>query len=406
MNTGLSYLADVTVVGAGVTGVACALALAKACPDKKVLLLGDSFRADQVVTLTPASVAFLEGLGLEPRGLGRAVHQMEVFAANTPLVFEAADAGLAALAWVLDQSVLQSQLDHALVRSGVQRLVGTVNAMAPEPLQRRQRLSGPGFEVLTRLVVAADGGASPLRELSGIPSATYSYPQRAMVAQVAIRGLARRDTAYQWFGPHGVLAFLPMVEDRFCMIWSAPNVKAPDVTGSDRSKNSLHDILLNENLDEFTKAYQAVVGASFGEIALLTERRGFDLKRLRPKRLIADRLVLIGDAAHIIHPLAGQGLNLGLGDAQALANILGKLPMAADLGETLGLRRYERARAEPIALMSALTHGLQKVFEPTQVSGRNGNVPLKLMRLARDIGWRGVGQLAPMRQAMIRHASN
>ena len=205
------------------------------------------------------------------------------------------------------------------------------------------------------------------------------------------------DCAYQWFGPHGVLALLPMKDQQYCMIWSAPDQAEHDVV-----KRLLGTSLAPEASEaQFLGELREVIGRSFGTPKLLTPLRSFPLSRLRPTSLIAERVALVGDAAHVMHPLAGQGLNLGLADAEALAEMLRVLPPAADVGEAIQLRRYARSRAEPIALMLNVTHGLQKAFESKSDPG----VMERLWRVTRELGWRGVNEIAPLKQAMIRHAS-
>ncbi len=409
---------DVAVVGAGVVGLASALAIQRARPDRRVLVLGEAAKADQIVTLTPNSVEFLESLGVQVRPRACAVHQMRVFS-ESELQFNAADSGLAALAWVMRQSDLQMQLEALTGRQGISRLGKALATLgATPPLGRKLSLKGEGFEISTSLAIAADGAQSLLRTLAGIESELYAYPQKAVVAELEFAdiqgdGVANAansplapsqattsredDCAYQWFGAHGVLALLPMKDQRFCMIWSAP----------DQAENDLVSRLLvgPEQAEagdvRFLAELGAVIGATFGVPKLLSPVRSFPLARLRPKTLIAERVALVGDAAHVVHPLAGQGLNLGLADAQALAEILRVLPPAADMGEAITLRRYARSRAEPIALMLNLTHGLQKAFE----THSDPNVLERLWRATRELGWRGVNHLPPLKQAMIRHAS-
>lgn len=418
METLFSSSVDVAVVGAGVVGLVSALAIQRARPDRRVLVLGEAAKADQIVTLTPNSVEFLETLGVQVRPRACAVHQMRVFS-DSELHFEAADSGLATLAWVMRQSDLQAQLEALTGRQGISRLGKSLATLGtPPPLGRKLSLRGEGFEISTSLAVAADGAQSLLRTLAGIEAELYAYPQKAVVAELEFTDgpdnfvanasgssaapshrPSRReaDCAYQWFGSHGVLALLPMKDQRYCMIWSAPDQPDHDLVSRlivDAEKGDEGDA-------RFLAELGAVVGASFGVPRLASAVRSFSLARLRPKTLIAERVALVGDAAHVVHPLAGQGLNLGLADAQTLAEILRVLPPAADLGEAITLRRYARSRAEPIALMLNLTHGLQKAFE----EHADPSVLERLWRSTRELGWRGVNHLPPLKQAMIRHAS-
>ena len=413
-----SSTVDVTVVGAGVVGLTCALAIQKARPDRRVLVLGEAATAEQIVTLTPNSLEFLESLGVKVRDRSCAVHHMRVYS-GSELYFNAADSGLAALAWVMKQSDLQSQLETLTGRQGISRVSHSLETLEPTTaLARKRILKGSGFEISTSLAIAADGGQSLLRRLAGIESEQLAYPQKAVVAQLEFsdaqsasasseadlgqtprsKAMQREpDCAYQWFGPHGVLALLPMKDQQYCMIWSAPDQAEHDVV-----KRLLGTSLAPEASEaQFLGELREVIGRSFGTPKLLTPLRSFPLSRLRPTSLIAERVALVGDAAHVMHPLAGQGLNLGLADAEALAEMLRVLPPAADVGEAIQLRRYARSRAEPIALMLNVTHGLQKAFESKSDPG----VMERLWRVTRELGWRGVNEIAPLKQAMIRHAS-
>jgi 2-polyprenylphenol 6-hydroxylase len=398
METLFSSSIDVAVVGAGVVGLSAALAIQRARPDRRVLVVGDASSAEQMVTITPSSVDFLESLGVQVREHACAIHQMRVFS-GSELTFDAADAGLPALAWVLNQSALQAQLEVLIGRQGISRVSKTLESLGTiSPLKRRLLLQGPGFEISASLAIAADGSQSMLRTLAGIETQEYRYPQRAMVAQVEFaRTQKENDCAYQWFGPHGVLALLPTKNQGFCMIWSAP----------ERPEHDEMTSILARALDPQTDprpllgALSRVIGASFGEPRLASPIRSFPLARLKPKTLIAERVALVGDAAHVVHPLAGQGLNLGLADAQAISEVLRALPPAADVGEAIHLRRYARSRAEPIALMLNLTHALQKAFE---TPGDPGALE-RVWRAARELGWRGLNQLPTLKEAMIRHAS-
>jgi 2-polyprenylphenol 6-hydroxylase len=401
MNEVFSSSVDVAVVGAGVVGLACALSVQRARPDRRVLVLGESAQAGQMVTLTPNSVEFLESLGVQVRARANAVHQMRVFSASE-LSFDAADSGLAALAWVIEQADLQSQLEALLGRQGISRVAKRLDSLgAATPAGRKLSLRGEGFDIAASLAIAADGAQSHLRNLAGIECEQYAYPQRAVVAQLEVAGAAT-DCAYQWFGPHGVLALLPMTGKRFCMVWSAPersdrHLLPRLLEGSGAVGNDGGSLLAEVN---------AVIGGEFAATHLIAPVQSFPLARLRPTRLIAERIALVGDAAHVVHPLAGQGLNLGLGDAQALSEVLRDLPSAADVGEAIVLRRYARARAEPVALMLNLTHGLQRAFEANvPEAGANATMLARIWGFARELGWRGVNQIQPLKQAMIRHAS-
>ncbi len=403
MNAPFKAVVDVAIAGAGVAGLACALGLALRRPDKRVLVLGESSPADQILTLTPASVDFLESLGLDIRGQAQPVRQMRVLS-GSELHFDAADAGMTALSWVMPQQHLQEQLERLCRQRGIARIETPVQQVdfSASASARQLELRGDGLLVRTQLAVGADGAQSSLREAAGIACDLYLYPQRALVAQWRVPG-AQSDCAYQWFGPHGILALLPMRQGRHCMIWSAPT--GASEPASPGAADNLHERLMQMPDSDFIAAFRAVVGPALPADAatpeLLTPRRAFPLRRFLPASLIGDRIALMGDAAHVVHPLAGQGLNLGLGDVEDFVAVMAALPPAMDLGDPIVLRRYARARAEPIALMAHLTHALQKGFAERP----DPDLAERLWRRAREWGWRGVNRIDPLKQALIRRAA-
>ena len=204
-------------------------------------------------------------------------------------------------------------------------------------------------------MIAADGAQSSLRAAAGLAADVRPYGVTGLVAHFTC-ALPHQGVALQWFRADGVLALLPMPDTRdgpqVSMVWS---IKEP---------------LANELLAMAPEALAAelalrLAGATEGRLGALTLRsplHGFALT-LSQTPMIGPRIALVGDAAHRLHPLAGQGLNLGLGDVQALAEIIGTREPFRSAGDPLVLRRYRRARAEPVLAMRLVTDGLQRLFD-------------------------------------------
>lgn len=349
---------DVAIVGAGLAGAA----LARAARGLAVALVAEEraraappaqpFDA-RVYAITPGNAAFLAGLGawqrLAPERV-TPVRAMRVFGddARSALSFDAYRAGVAELAWIVEDGALQTALWEALAAEGSVRVLapGRLERLEVAPDRARLLLRG-GRTLDARLVVGADGAQSLVREQAGITATDTAYRQRAVVANFSCER-AHRDTAFQWFRGGPVLALLPLPGDHVSMVWS---------TGEDEAAR-----LLALEPDALCREVAAAAGHALGELRLVTPARAFTLRRLAARRMVAPRVALIGDAAHVIHPLAGQGANLGLQDARELAAVLGAREPMRDPGDLRLLRRYERARALEVGAMDATVHGLFRLF--------------------------------------------
>lgn len=283
----------------------------------------DAFDA-RVYALTPGNVAFLRELGVwDAIAPERRVPvlAMRVFGDRASLLeFDAYQAGVPELAWIVEDRVLQDALWRDL----------------DVPVLR-----GPCDELrlTAKLVIGADGANSSVRKGAGIAAKEKSYGQIAVVANFRCER-AHGNVAYQWFQRGAVLALLPLPGNHVSMVWSTPSAPA-------------------ENLAE--EAERASAGV-LGKLTLVTPARSYPLRRLAAERMVAPRVALAGDAAHVIHPLAGQGLNLGLQDARELASVLAAREPLRDPGDLGLLRRYERSRAEPILAMDMMVDTLFRLF--------------------------------------------
>ena len=317
----------------------------------------------RVYALSPGNVAFLRGLGvwhkIPAERLAR-VEAMHIFGDDTRSVleFDAYDAGVRELAWIVEDSALQRALlsDLSVMALRCERLeAGAEHAVLS---------FADGAPIAAKLVIGADGAHSFVREAAGIGATERGYGQVAVVANFKCTR-AHDNVAYQWFQGGPVLALLPLPGEHVSMVWSLPEGEAQRIAA-----------LSGEALaEEVATASRGILGA----LTVASPVRSFALRRLAARRLIAPRVALVGDAAHVVHPLAGQGLNLGLQDARALAEVIAGREPGRDPGDERLLRRYERRRAEPILAMDAVISGLFSLYGAGNTAvGRMRNAGLNL----------------------------
>lgn len=345
---------DVVIIGGGLAGASLAAALAQskhrvALVERRTPPAPLAQWDARVYTLTPASIAFLERIGAWPRVAGERVtpiYDMHVAGdEGSRLDFSAYESGL----FRLGATVESGRLHHALWQ-GLERQnnLTLLCPKSPADLCRAAdhveiRLDG-GPAARAKLVVGADGGDSWVRRAAGMDARSDSYDQLGVVANF-VCAREHRGIAYQWFLGNGVLAFLPLPERRVSIVWSTSQAHARELLA-----------LPPEAL--CVRVSEASAGA-LGDLHPLTPPAAFPLSRMTSRRIARERVALVGDSAHIVHPLAGQGINLGLGDAHCLADLLAQAP---DPGEGMLLRRFERSRAEDILALQWVTHGLFRLF--------------------------------------------
>jgi 2-polyprenylphenol 6-hydroxylase len=297
----------------------------------------------RVYALSPGNVAFLRGLGVWqalPQDRLAPVHGMQIYGDGAgSLEFDAYGAGVPELAWIVEDSVLQHALWDGLdvpIYTAQTKALGIEAGQVELELSDEARLSA-------KLVVGADGANSFVRRQARIAASESDYAQAAVVANFACEK-PHAHVAYQWFQGGSVLALLPLPGQRVSMVWSLPTSRAKTIC---------------ERLcDELKTATRGELGA----FTLITAPRSYALRRLSAERMVAPRIALAGDAGHVIHPLAGQGLNLGLQDARVLSEVLNGREPRRDPGELRLLRRYERRRAEPILAMDTMVDSLFRLF--------------------------------------------
>ncbi|HEX7054192.1 MAG TPA: FAD-dependent monooxygenase [Burkholderiales bacterium] len=379
---------DLIVVGGGPVGVA----LARAATGLSVALVGEPPRAAappageldaRVYALSPGNVAFLQAIGawqaLERSRLAP-VHAMAIYGddGRAQLEFEALEGGVPELAWIVEDGALQRALWRAL--PGVERLGAAACERLVVDAERASLFFADGARADARLVVGADGAQSFVRRAAGIGAREGDYGQRALVANFRC-ARPHGGVARQWFQKGGaVLALLPLPGEQVSMVWSVAADDAERLAG-------LAPEALAAALEE---ASRGALGALSGASPV----RSYPLRRLAARSLAAPRIALAGDAAHVIHPLAGQGLNLGLQDARVLAETLRRREPGRDPGEHRLLRRYERARAEPLLAMDGVVHGLYRLY----------GAPGALVERARNAGLNLVDRMPVLKNILMRRA--
>ena len=246
------------------------------------------------------------------------------------LSFDCAEVGEPDLGHIVEDSLLRVELVDALQRTGAVLRFG-VELTAVTVTQRHVDITTSTGETLTAAaLIAADGAASAVRRLVDMPLSVVSYRQRAVVTHVATER-EHTETAWQRFLPGGPLAFLPLVDGRSSVVWS---------TGTEAAAR-----LCELGEAAFRAELHSASGDVLGALGAVAERISFPLQAAHARRYCRDRVALVGDAAHTVHPLAGQGMNLGLLDAAVLADVLLRaLAQGEDPGELRVLRRYERQR--------------------------------------------------------------
>ena len=371
---------DVVVVGGGITGKACALGLAQLglqtieiAPD-----LGQNVASPQgtqwgqrIYAFSPSTQKLLAHLhiwdAIDHSRL-QAVRDMRIYGdrgeKSDHLHLSAFEAGTPQLAWIGEANLIEHTIDQASrFQNKLERINDVVERMQVDADGSTLHLKNGGG-IRAQLVIAADGANSPIRNELGISASEESYSQSAVVANWLCE-YPHLETAFQWFLPGGdIVAMLPLPGKQVSMVWSTSPEHAADLLKLDQA----------QWLDQFSSIANGAIGKQLGELTLNSVPAAFPLRKIRAKRFIgpdpSPKVVLIGDAAHVMHPLAGQGLNLGLRDVAVLLNILGKREPFRAPSDLVLLRRYERQRQGDTSALLWVTDKLKKLFSASSSTER------------------------------------
>jgi len=383
----------IVICGAGIVGLASALALARRgqrvtllAPPATVPAASPDVYHPRVYAISPASQRFLAELGVwdaMPASRITPVEAMEIHGdADGRVELNAWQAAQPQLAWIVESGEIERVLLQAVRMFGIPWLTERCVDYRQGAVQ-----TSAGDWIKAELFVGADGASSPLRTAAGMPHTSVPYNDTGLVVHLNAER-PHLGTAFQWFRDDGVLALLPLPDTadgpQVSMVWSMRDAQAETLLalGPDAQAAQLEQMLLH------------ATHGRLGRLQVRSKLHGFPLT-LDQGRMTAPGIALAGDAAHRVHPLAGQGLNLGLGDVEALARVVAEREPYRQAGDERVLRRYQRARAESVLAMRVATDGLHRLFGAR-------NAPLAWLRNA---GMRWVDAAPLVKRYLIDGAS-
>ncbi|MDQ7000186.1 MAG: UbiH/UbiF/VisC/COQ6 family ubiquinone biosynthesis hydroxylase [Mariprofundus sp.] len=390
--TGHSDYADVVIVGGGMVGLALACALRNTGLRIVVIernepqvrkSLGRDCRVSAIVR---GNVRILEGLGVWKylQDDASPMRQMRIWDNQEAggIRFDAAEIGEDALGFLIENSCTQRAMHKAMLESDDVEFCCPAEISSVEWQQDQVSVKLADGRVLhTPLIVGADGGRSWLRGQAGIDCWQRDYKQKGIVATVRPE-YPHRGNAFQRFLPTGPLAMLPMTDDLCSIVWSAENSEAERLMGMDD--------------DAFLDALNLTFGPILGRINAAGDRAAFPLKGQLAKHFVRERVALVGDAAHCIHPLAGLGVNLGLRDAMVLAQeIADAKRFDEDWGELSVLDRYMKQRLPDVLSIMGSMEGFHQIFTHTFPG----------LKEIRDMGMRLMGNSGAIKQLLMRNST-
>jgi 2-octaprenyl-6-methoxyphenol hydroxylase len=382
--------ADVLVVGGGLVGLSLGIGLAQGglavvvvdreAPASQTLPAFDG----RVSAIAHASRRALEALGIwHYLAAAEPILDIRVTDGASPLFvhYDHRELGADPFGHMVENRHLRLALQAAVAETpGLRLLAPAVVAGLERGAAAVTARLQDGTQVRAALVVGAEGRNSPTRDSAGIRTTTWSYGQAGIVCTVR-HEKPHQGVAQERFLPAGPFAILPMTGNRSSLVWTEREALAP--------------VLLALPEDEFLVELANRFGDYLGRLEVEGPRWSYPLSFLHAERYVAHRLALAGDAAHGIHPISGQGLNLGLRDVATLVEILvGQARLGLDIGDPLALDAYERWRRVDTFVLGAITDGLNRLF----------STDIAPVRLVRDLGLGLVEQLPPLKRVFMRHA--
>jgi len=391
---------DAVVAGGGVVGAATALMLAREglqvalVEPKRPEAWRHETRDLRVYAFAPDNARLLDELGVWSNVLAARVQPyrgMRVWdaAGGDALVFEADALGQPQLGWIVENALLVDALWNALPAAGVRlHCPARIEALEQHDLGVRVQLDD-GLPLDAKLAIAADGANSALRDMAGIGIRAHDYRQKGLVAFIE-SGLPHRDTCFQRFLPTGPVAFLPFAADADAslqgrlgsIVWTLPTAEAERLRTNDAG--------------EFERELEAAFAGELGTMRLRSPRAAFPLRRQLAETHVQGRVLLLGDAAHAVHPLAGQGVNLGLRDVTALRDHMRDANRRGiDIASPQRLARWARSRKSENAINAHAFSAINRIYSndalwPTLLRGHALGI---------------AGKLPPLTRALWRHAA-
>jgi len=383
---------DIVVCGTGIVGLAAAVALARrgqrvglAGPGIDVAPTRRNHYCPRVYAISPASQNFLAQIGVWRALPGEriaTVKAMDIYGdADARVQLHAWQAVRTELNWIVEAAEIERALLSAVHILGIPWLPETCG------WEQGELVTQAGLRLRPSLIVAADGARSRLRTDAGLTVRAKPYGTTGLVAHLNAER-PHHGTAFQWFRGDGVLALLPLPDTddgpQVSLVWSMKDALAQPLLAMDAQAQG----------SELAHRLHEATGGRLGALRARTPLQGFALS-LDSTDMVAPGMALVGDAAHRVHPLAGQGLNLGLGDVIALTEVLAGREAFRAPGDPVVLRRYRRARAEPVLAMKLVTDGLARLFDSPQAS----------VAWLRNLGMRCVDGLPLVKRHLIDRAS-
>lgn len=385
---------DVVVAGAGLVGLAAAIALADKhknvvlVSDKPVLETNPIFSAyswdERVYALTSSTEVWLKSIGVwdfVDENRVSPIDAMHIWGAQTDLVLKAADANLAKLGLIIENQQLMAALWRKLQSLDVTLVTDArctkIEHTANDVILR----TDSALQINAKLIVAADGLHSWVRQQANIGVSVKNYDQVAVVTNFLAEN-PHHNQAKQWFNAHDILALLPLPNQHLSMVWSVSTEKAAQ--------------LVSLTSDALCEQVQMQSRESLGKLKQIGKTKTAALRQQTASNMIGERVVLVGDAAHQVHPMAGQGVNLGFRDIMELSQLTTRLHAMHDIGERAFLRQYERARKADVMSMNILTSGLDYLFATEQT----------MLKKLTNWGLQSIARQPSLKRLLIKQAAH